>query len=94
MFCQGCVTGPDPGAVQSAMELVGYQRSCKEIPDVYQSDLSAMKAARYSLLWGANKKEDHQRYPLFPKRLHEKAWRGLGASRKWWPRPNRWEPYK
>ena len=40
MVCQGhqgCVTGPDPGAVQSTMELVGYWTSCKEIEDVYQS---------------------------------------------------------
>ena len=35
--CQGCVTGPDPGAVQSAMELVGYRTSRKEIWDIYQS---------------------------------------------------------
>ena len=33
----GCVTGPDPGAVQSAMELVGYQTSHKEIQAIYQS---------------------------------------------------------
>ena len=37
MVCQGCVTGPDLGAVQSTMELVGYQTSSKEIQDVYQS---------------------------------------------------------
>ena len=37
MVCWGCVTGPNPGAVQSAMELVGYQTSHREIRDVYQS---------------------------------------------------------
>ena len=31
MVCWGCVTGPDPGAVQSTMELVGYWTSRKEI---------------------------------------------------------------
>ena len=40
MFCQGCrgsVPEPDPGADQSAMELVGYQTSRKEMRDIYHS---------------------------------------------------------
>ena len=40
MFCQGCqgsVPEPDPGADQSAMELVGYQMSRKEMRDIYHS---------------------------------------------------------
>ena len=40
MFCrgqQGSVPEPDPGADQSAMELVGYQTSRKEMRDIYHS---------------------------------------------------------
>ena len=40
MFHQGCrgsVPKPDPGADQSAMELVGYQTSRKEMRDIYHS---------------------------------------------------------
>ena len=41
MFCQGHwgrpVTEPDPGVDQSAMELVGYQMSRKEMRDIYHS---------------------------------------------------------
>ena len=40
MFCQGCrgsVPEPDPRADQSAMELVGYQTSRKEMRDIYHS---------------------------------------------------------
>ena len=40
MFCQGCwgsIYEPDPGVDQSAMELVGYQTSWKEMRDVYHS---------------------------------------------------------
>ena len=34
---QGSTLGLDPQAVLSAIELVGYQTSCKEIQDIYQS---------------------------------------------------------
>ena len=40
MFCwghRGSVPKPDPGADQSAMELVGYQTSRKEMRDIYHS---------------------------------------------------------
>ena len=40
MFCrgsQGSVPKPDPGADQSAMELVGYQTSRREMRDIYHS---------------------------------------------------------
>ena len=40
MFCLGCwgsVPEPDPRADQSAMELVGYQTSRKEMRDIYHS---------------------------------------------------------
>ena len=40
MFCQGCwgsVPEPKPGADLSAMELVGYQTSRKEMRDIYHS---------------------------------------------------------
>ena len=40
MFCQGCcgsIYEPDPRADQSAMELVGYCTSQKEIRDIYHS---------------------------------------------------------
>ena len=40
MFCQGhwgSVPEPDPGADQSAMELVGYQTSRREMRDIYHS---------------------------------------------------------
>ena len=40
MFCQGpwgSVPKPEPGADQSAMELVGYQTSRKEMRDIYHS---------------------------------------------------------
>ena len=40
MFCQGCcgsIYEPDPGADQSAMELVGYCMSWKEMRDIYHS---------------------------------------------------------
>ena len=40
MVCQGCwgsTSDPDPEADHSAMELVGYQTSHKEIWDIYQS---------------------------------------------------------
>ena len=40
MFCQGCwgsVCEPDPGVDQSAMELVGYHMSQKEMRDIYHS---------------------------------------------------------
>ena len=40
MFCwghQGSIPEPDPGADQSAMELVGYQMSRKEMRDIYHS---------------------------------------------------------
>ena len=37
MVYWGSIMGPDPQAGPSAMELVGYQMSCKEIWDIYQS---------------------------------------------------------
>ena len=97
MVCQGhqgCVTGPDPGAVQSAMELMGYWTSCKEIWDVYQS---------VYLLWRplgipscgeqirkrtirdilSSLKDHMQRHP-----------EDLELQEKWWPRLNRQELYE
>ena len=35
--CQGSMCEPDPEVDQSAMELVGYHTSQKEIRDIYQS---------------------------------------------------------
>ena len=35
--CQSCIPEPNPEADQSAMELVGYQTSRKDIWDVYHS---------------------------------------------------------
>ena len=35
--CQGSIMGSDPWAGPSAMELVGYWTSHKEIQDIYQS---------------------------------------------------------
>ena len=37
MVCQGSIMGLDPQAGPSAMELVGYWTSHKEIWDIYQS---------------------------------------------------------
>ena len=40
MFCQGCqdrVCKPNPGADQSAMELVGYCMSWKDMRDIYHN---------------------------------------------------------
>ena len=37
MFCRGSVPEPDPRVDQSAMELVGYQMSRREIRDIYHS---------------------------------------------------------
>ena len=34
---QSCIPGPNPKADQSAMELVGYQTSRKEMQDIYHS---------------------------------------------------------
>ena len=35
--CQGSASQPNLGVGQSAMELVGYWTSCKEIRDIYHS---------------------------------------------------------
>ena len=37
MFCWGSIPEPDPGVDQSAMELVGYRMSRKEMRDIYHS---------------------------------------------------------
>ena len=92
--CQGCVTGPDPGAVQSAMELVGYWTSCKEIWDVYQS---------VYLLWrplgipscGEQIRKRTIRDILSPLKDHmQRCEEDLELQEEWWPRPKRWESYE
>ena len=61
MFCQGhwgSMCKPDSGANQSAMELVGYCISQKEMRDIYHSIFLLRRSLGSPFLWRMAKKRD------------------------------------
>ena len=94
MVCRACVTGPDPGAVQSAMELVGYQTSHKEIWDIYQSVYLLQRPPGIPSC-GKQIRKRTIRDILSSLKAHVKRCvEDLEPRGQWWPRLNRWELYE
>ena len=68
MYCQGhqsSIPEPNPKADQSAMELVGYQTSRREIRNVYHS-IYLLRRSPGSPLWGIKKEKGYTGYTLLP----------------------------
>ena len=91
---------PDPEAGHSAMELVGYQTSHKEIQDIYQSVYllrrppglpscgDQLRRRMICDILSSLKDWLHRcRHPTTTREDPE-------SEEEWQPRPNRWEPYE
>ena len=94
MVHQGCVTGPDPGAVQSAMELVEYQTSCKEIWDVCQSVYLLQRPLGIPSCGKQIRKRTIRDILSSLKDHRQRCGEDLEPQEKWHPRLNRREPYE
>ena len=92
--CQGCVAGPDPGAVQSAMELVGYWTSGKEIWDVYQSVYLLQRLPGIPSCGEQIRKRTIRDILSSLKDHVQRHEENLEPWGEWRPRPNRWELYE
>ena len=98
--CQGSASEPDLGVGLSAMELVGYQISCKEIWDIYHS-VYFLRRSPGLLPCGAQQRGrvicnilsslmswlHRQGYPAT-------TWEGRGSKNEWLPRLSRRESYE
>ena len=78
----------------------GYQTSCKEIRDIYQSvyllrrlpgpPSCGNQLRRRTIQDIHSSLKDQMHRCGYPAATRE----GLELEEEWWPRPNRWEPYK
>ena len=102
MVCQGhwgSTSEPNPDAGHSAMELVGYWTSHKEIWNIYQSVYLLRRSLgppscrdwlrRRMICNILSSLQDWLHRCRYPATTGEDA-----ESEEWWSRPNRWEPYE
>ena len=71
--CWGSVPKPDPRADQSAMELVGYQTSRREMRDIYHSHVPLKEVPWVPLLQRVTEKKGYSGYTLLPNGLTAKV---------------------
>ena len=96
----GSASDPEPEAGHSAMELVGYWTSCKEIGDIYQNVYLLRRPLGLpscgdrlrrrtigDILSSLTDQLHRHRYPATTGEDPE-------SEEEWQPRPNRWEPYE
>ena len=100
MFYWGSTLGLNPQAGPSAMELVGYQTSCKEIWGIYQSVYllwrllglpSCGNQLRSRMIQDiCSSLKDQMQQHGYPAATRE----GSEPEEEWWPRPHRQELYE
>ena len=98
--CSGSVSEPDLGAGQSAMKLVGYQTSCKEIWDIYHS-VYLLKRSPGIPPCGAQQRGRviHNILSSLTSQLHRQGYpastrEGQGSKNEWLPRHSRRQLYE
>ena len=84
LICQGSISSPDLEADQSAMELMGYWTSHKEIQDIYHSVYLLRRSPGLPTLWVSAEMESNPRHPLLPKKLVALAGVSCHSQRGTW----------
>ena len=85
---------PNPGVGHSAMELVGYWTSHKEIQDIYQSVYLLQRLLGIPSCGEQIRKRTIRDILSSLKDQMNRHGEDLEPQEEWQPRPNRWELYK
>ena len=99
MVCQGSASKPDLEAGYSTMGLVGYQTSCKEIRNIYQSVYLLRRPPGLSSCGDQLRRTIRDILSSLANWLHRHGYPAAAredpeSEEEWQPRQNRWEPYE